>query len=135
MRTADLLRRLIGAVVEPRGITAQQYNVMRILRGAGEAGLPTLEIAERMIEQTPGITRLLDRLESKKLVARERCTKDRRRVFCRITPAGLALVNALDEPIRESEQAALSALNNRELKTLIEALDRTRATVREALHL
>jgi len=135
MRTADLLRRLIGAVVEPRGITAQQYNVMRILRGAGEAGLPTLEIAERMIEQTPGITRLLDRLESKKLVARERCTKDRRRVFCRITPAGLALVNALDEPIRESEQAALSALNTRELKTLIEALDRTRATVREALHL
>jgi len=135
LRTADLLRRLIAAVVEPRGITGQQYNVLRILRGAGEAGLPTLEIAERMIEQTPGITRLLDRLESKKLVVRERCTKDRRRVFCRITAAGLALVNALDEPVRSSGEEALSQLNNRELKTLIEALDRTRASVREALHL
>src|SRR3954466_7364516 len=75
LRTADLLRRMIGTVVEPRGITAQQYNVLRILRGAGDDGLPTLDIAERMIEQTPGITRLMDRLEAKKLVVRKRCTK------------------------------------------------------------
>src|SRR5436853_5453131 len=60
MRTADRARRLVGDVVEPLGITPQQYNVLRILRGAGDAGLPTLEIAQRMIEQTPGITRLLD---------------------------------------------------------------------------
>ena len=68
MRTADVLRRFIGTVIEPHGITSQQYNVLRILRGAGERGLPTLEIAERMIESTPGITRLIDRLETKKLV-------------------------------------------------------------------
>src|SRR5258706_12493191 len=68
LRTADVIRRLFGAVVEPKGITVQQYNVLRILRGAGEPGLPTLDIAERMIETTPGITRLIDRLETKKLV-------------------------------------------------------------------
>src|SRR6476469_10714438 len=114
MRTADLLRRLIGAVVEPRGITAQQYNVMRILRGAGEQGLPTLEIAERMIEQTPGITRLIDRLEAKKLVARERCATDRRQVFCRITAAGLALLAKLDEPVRDIAGEALQQLSKKE---------------------
>src|SRR5207244_13083574 len=59
LRTADVLRRLVGAVVEQKGITVQQYNVLRILRGAGEQGLPTLDIAERMIETTPGITRLI----------------------------------------------------------------------------
>src|SRR4030088_1682382 len=62
MRTADLLRRMVGGVGEPRDITPQQYNVLRILRGAGECGLPTLDIAERMIESTPGITRLIDNL-------------------------------------------------------------------------
>ncbi|MFP5247340.1 MAG: MarR family winged helix-turn-helix transcriptional regulator, partial [Thermoanaerobaculia bacterium] len=92
LRTADLVRRSIGAVVEPEGITMQQYNVLRILRGAGEKGLPTLEIAERMVEQTPGITRLIDRLETKQLVGRERCPTDRRQVFCRITKEGLALL-------------------------------------------
>jgi DNA-binding MarR family transcriptional regulator len=133
LRTADLIRRMIGTVVEPRGITAQQYNVLRILRGAGEAGLPTLDIAERMIEQTPGITRLMDRLESKKLVARQRCTKDRRRIYCRITTAGLALVNALDVPIRAAQEQALAGINARELKSLVELLDRTRDSLRAAI--
>src|SRR5262249_14855885 len=72
MRTADLLRRLLEQALEPSGVTAQQYNVLRILRGARPESLPTLEIAERMIERTPGITRLLDRLEAKKLVRRDR---------------------------------------------------------------
>jgi DNA-binding MarR family transcriptional regulator len=135
LRTADLLRRMIAVVVEPHGITNQQYNVLRILRGAGDDGLPTLDIVDRMIEQTPGITRLMDRLEAKMFVVRERCTKDRRRVFCRITRAGITLVNALDEPIRVAEEEALSSLNGRELKALVEILDRTRAGLRDALHL
>jgi DNA-binding MarR family transcriptional regulator len=96
MRTADLMRRALSAVVEPLDVTIQQYNVLRILRGAGERGLPTLEIAERMIEQAPGITRLIDRLEAKQLVARERCDTDRRQVFCRITGEGLELLAQLD---------------------------------------
>src|SRR5262249_35367113 len=85
MRTADQLRHLLTRYLEPAGITAQQYNVLRILRGANPERLPTLEIAERMIERTPGITRLLDRLEAKQLVHRERCPSDRRQVLCGIT--------------------------------------------------
>ena len=69
MRTTDLMRRQVAAFVEPHGITLQQYNVLRILRGGGTDGVPTLEVAERMVEQTPGITRLLDRLEAKGFVS------------------------------------------------------------------
>jgi len=127
LRTADVIRRFIGTVIEPHGITSQQYNVLRILRGAGEHGLPTLEIAERMIESTPGITRLIDRLETKKLVSRERCLTDRRQVFCRITAPGLALLSALDAPMVEAADTALSVLKKTELASLIDLLDRTRA--------
>ncbi len=126
LRTADVLRRIIGTVVEPKGITSQQYNVLRILRGAGERGLPTLEIADRMIETTPGITRLIDRLETKKLVARERCLTDRRQVFCMITTAGLTLLKALDTPILNATGTALGILKKTELASLIDLLDRTR---------
>src|SRR5215208_2200660 len=80
LRTSDVVRRFLARIVEPHGITLQQYNVLRILRGAGEEGIPTLAIGERMIEQAPGITRLLDRLESKGLVRRSRCPEDRRQV-------------------------------------------------------
>lgn len=126
MRTADLVRRSVSDIVEPYDLTPQQYNVLRILRGAGEHGLPTLEIAERMIEQTPGITRLIDRLEAKKLVERERCHHDRRRVWCRITREGLALLAKLDTPIRQSDHA-LNRLNSSELTQLINLLDRARS--------
>ena len=133
MRTTDLVRRTVALVVEPSGLTPQQYNVLRILRGAGEKGLPTLEIAERMVEQTPGITRLIDRLETKKLVSRERCATDRRQVFCRITAGGLALLDKLDAPLREAEKEVLSVLNRRELTELIDLLDRARDGISAAL--
>jgi DNA-binding MarR family transcriptional regulator len=129
MRTADLVRRAVGDIVEPYGITPQQYNVLRILRGAGAGGLPTLEIAERMIEATPGITRLIDRLETKRLVSRERCDKDRRRVFCRITREGLALLKKLDAPIRDADALALGSLTSNELKKLVSLLDRARSSL------
>jgi len=125
LRTADMFRRAIATVIEPHGITAQQYNVLRILRGAGDKGLPTLEIAERMIEQTPGITRLLDRLETKKFVNRERCKTDRRQVFCTITRGGLALLKKLDTPINEAN-SILGNLRRSELDQLIALLDRAR---------
>ena len=126
LRTADLVRRTVASILEPHGITPQQYNVLRILRGAGEAGLPTLDIAQRMIEQTPGITRLIDRLETKKLVLRERCRTDRRQVFCRITGSGLALLEGLDEPLRKAEDGALATLSSRQLTQLLSLLDRAR---------
>ena len=126
MRTADLMRRALSAVVEPLDITIQQYNVLRILRGAGERGLPTLEIAERMIEQAPGITRLIDRLAAKELVERERCDTDRRQVFCRITREGLALLVRLDQPVEEAEKDALRDLTDPQLARLWSLLDRAR---------
>lgn len=123
MLTADLVRRAVAQVVGAEGITPQQYNVLRILRGAGSEGLPTLEIAERMIEQTPGITRLIDRLEAKKLVARRRCLTDRRQVFCIIADAGLKALARLDEPITTVQEQALSALTERQLADLLKLLD------------
>jgi DNA-binding MarR family transcriptional regulator len=129
LRTADVLRRLLARVVEPNGITLQQYNVLRILRGAGEVGLPTLDIAARMIEQAPGITRLLDRLEAKRLVRRRRCTEDRRQVLCWIAPAGLALLSDLDAPMLAADETGLGRLPRPTLASLIRILDDVRSSI------
>ena len=128
LRTADAVKRSLAHVIEPHGITPQQYNVLRILRGAGADGLPTLTIGERMIEQTPGVTRLVDRLEGKGLVARTPCPKDRRRVFCRITAKGLDLLKELDEPVNQWDAHAVSVLPPSELDSFITLLDRVRAS-------
>lgn len=126
LRTVDVLRRRMATLIEPEGITGQQYNVLRILRGAGSEGLPTLEIAERMIEQAPGVTRLLDRLETKRLVHRERCPEDRRQVTCRITSSGLTLLNRLDTVVNSADETLLGDLTAAEQKQLIRLLDRIR---------
>lgn len=110
MRAADELRRRGTALLAPYGLTLQQFNVLRILRGARPQGLCTLTIAERMIEQTPGITRLIDRLEAKKLVIRVRSEEDRRQVWCRITPAGLQLLSRLDEPVASLDRSIVARL-------------------------
>src|SRR3954470_14782295 len=127
LRTSDALKRSLAQVVEPHGITPQQYNVLRILRGAGPDGLPTLTIGERMIEQTPGVTRLVDRLELKGLVARTPCPTDRRRVFCRITAVGLQLLSELDEPVNRWDTQAVAMLAPSEIDSLITLLDRVRS--------
>lgn len=127
LRTTDRLRRFLARHIEPHGITLQQYNVLRILRGAGEAGLPTLEIAERMIEAAPGITRLMDRLEAKHLVRRERCRQDRRQILCWITPAGLTLLRGLDAPLAKADRAAMGVLPPASLSRLLRLLDEVRA--------
>lgn len=129
IRTADLVRRAVGSIVEPHGITSQQYNVLRILRGAGAEGLPTLEIAYRMVEQTPGITRLIDRLEAKALVTRERSSSDRRCVYCRITPAGLDLLALLDEPVRHASDGLFQNVSERQLADLVGLLDQVRESL------
>jgi DNA-binding MarR family transcriptional regulator len=127
MRTADLIRRHITALVEPHGITPQQYNVLRILRGAGDAGLPTLEVGERMIEQTPGVTRLLDRLEAKELVRRQRCPKDRRQHLCWIAPKGLTLLEKIDAVSTRAAEESLKGLRPKERVAFIRLLDAIRA--------
>jgi DNA-binding MarR family transcriptional regulator len=127
MRTTDLVRRQIATLVEPHGITLQQFNVLRILRGAGADGLPTLEVGGRMIEQTPGVTRLLDRLEAKELVRRQRCPKDRRQHLCWITPRGLAVLQKIDAVAQRAADDTLKGLRTKERATFIRLLDAIRA--------
>lgn len=126
LRTSDVVRQRISAVVEPYGITLQQYNVLRILRGSGSRGLPTLDIAKRMIERAPGITRLLDRLERKRLVKRERCPSDRRQVLCSISPRGLALLERLERPVLAADESWGRRLGARQVSLLIRLLDAVR---------
>lgn len=128
-RTNDLLQRHYVDLIEPHGISRQQYNVLRILRGAGDGGIPTLDIADRMVEKTPGITRLLDRLEAKHLVRRRRCPEDRRQVLCWITEQGLKLLASLDKPISEAGPQFLQSLSASEIENLIEMLARIRGEV------
>jgi len=126
MRTADESRRFAEALITPTGISAEQYNVLRILRGAGEKGLPTLEIAARLLERNPGITRLVDKLEAKELICRARCATDRRQVFCTITPAGLKLLEELDEPARTQYKFLFRGLSGEQIDQLIDLLDLVR---------
>jgi DNA-binding MarR family transcriptional regulator len=125
-RTADLLQRRFTELVEPRGISLQQYNVLRILRGAGKEGTPTLEIADRMIEKTPGITRLLDKLEAKQLVRRQRCPEDRRQVLCWISERGLQLLADLDKPMADTGANAMQPLTTAKVRSLISLLETIR---------
>jgi len=127
MRTADLIRRQAAALVEPHGITLQQYNVLRILRGAGDAGLPTLEVGQRMIEQTPGVTRLLDRLEAKGLVRRQRCPKDRRQHLCWIADKGQALLEKLDAMTDGAHEESMKGLRQKDRVAFIRLMDAIRA--------
>jgi MarR family transcriptional regulator, organic hydroperoxide resistance regulator len=122
LSTADTIRGFFEVVCAPCEVTGQQYNVLRILRGAEPEGLPTLTIAERMIERTPGITRMIDRLEAKGLVGREIPPNDRRFVYCRITKKGLALLKLLDEPIEEANHQAFCGLSKAELQQLTNLL-------------
>jgi MarR family 2-MHQ and catechol resistance regulon transcriptional repressor len=126
LRTADAVRAHLGATVEPHGITFQQYNVLRILRAEDPEPLATLEIAERLIERMPGITRLLDRLESRRWVRRERSGEDRRLVYCWITAGGRTLLEGLDAAMDRADRAPVRDLSPAELETLIGLLARVR---------
>jgi len=126
LRTADVLMQRLTAVLKPFKLSHSQYNVLRILRGAGPDGLACREISERMISRDPDITRLLDRLEARGLVARTRDQQDRRVVMACITPEGLRLLEALDEPIAEVDRQPLQHLGEQRLRTLIELLELAR---------
>lgn len=131
VRTVDVLKGFIGEVVGSHGITIQQYNVLRILRGAGEGGLPTLEIRKRMVERNPGITGLVDRLEKEGLVTRARGTDDRRQVCCRITSRANTLLSSIEGPIAAAENAAMASLESEKLTQLVGLLDGIRADIYE----
>jgi DNA-binding MarR family transcriptional regulator len=130
LRTANDVTRRLDAITLREGISGQQYNILRILRGAGEL-LPTMEISDRLVERTPGITGLLDRLESKGLIHRERCREDRRRILCGVTPAGLAILDRLEGAVSGFDDASMGTLSTEEQARLAALLDRIRGSLGE----
>lgn len=128
MRTNDQMQNRFGRLFREFGLTASQYNVLRILRGDG-APMPSLEIAERMIQVVPAITGLVDRLEKQELVSRERCTDDRRVVYVEITKKALGLLKKMDQPVNDLHTQLMGHLTRAELKELIRLLEKARTSL------
>lgn len=126
LRTTDMLSRRVSRVIKSEGLSPNQYNVLRILRGAPE-GLSCGEIGNRMITRDPDITRLVDRMEKQALVSRSRDNKDRRMVLTKVTPRGLEVLSRLDEPLRETHRAQLGHLSKKKLKELSDLMRESRA--------
>lgn len=127
--TADSLIRALATLLKPYGISTTQYNVLRILRGAGEEGLSCREIGARMITRDPDVTRLLDRLEKREFLRRGREGKDRRVITVRITSAGSELLAQIDEPIQQLHLNLLGHVKPSKLETLTTLLDTARQKV------
>ena len=126
-RTYDALRAVEDELFARHDLTAQQYNALRLLRARHPEPVPTLAIAAKLISRAPDITRLVDRLEARGLVVRERPADNRRVVQVGITPAGLALLKALDGPVRDCHARQLGHLRRDELRTLTALLRAARA--------
>jgi DNA-binding MarR family transcriptional regulator len=126
-RTAAVLMHGFGDSLKPHGITPTQYNVLRILRGAGPAGLCRNEIRDRLVAQVPDVTRLLDRMEEAGLVERERAEQDRRLVTTRITRQGVQLLKRLDAPVLDAHHRQLGHLSAAQLRSLIDLLAAARS--------
>ncbi|HKD50292.1 MAG TPA: MarR family transcriptional regulator [Candidatus Acidoferrum sp.] len=131
LKVADALGQEAEQLTHTAELTGTQYNVLRILRGAGPEGLPCRGIGERMITHDPDITRLLDRMEKRGLITRERQKDDRRVVKTRITPHGLALLKPLDQPMRDLHKRQFRHMAGARLKTLCDLLEEIRRTEQE----
>ena len=132
VRTAGGLMRDVELLLDRHGLTTAQYNVLRILRGAGERGACGREIASRLITAEPDITRLLDRMERRGLILRRREAQDRRFVTTRITPLGLQNLATLDAPVAELHQRKFVRLSEAELKQLTAVLEKLQGSVESA---
>lgn len=126
-RTADVLLRGVVEALRPAGLSPAQYNVLRILRGAGAAGLTCREIGERMLTHDPDLTRLLDRLTRRGLVSRARDSRDRRVVHAHIAEAGLRLLEAVAPVLADLHRRQLGHLGPARLRTLHRLLDSARS--------
>jgi DNA-binding MarR family transcriptional regulator len=126
LRTASELSHSADLLLKEYGITQPQYNILRILRGAGSAGLCRNEIAGRLVTAMPDVSRLLDRMEDAGWIARERGAKDRRQVSTSITPAGLKLLKTLDAPIRKAHRAQFRGIPENRLRALLDTLSDVR---------
>ena len=125
-RTHEFLQHRISEFFKQFQLTATQYNILRILRGAGDDGISCSQAAERMVTADPDITRLLDRLETRGLISRERSRDDRRVVMSRITPQGLDLLKTIDKPLTGFNKQSLGHLGHERLTQLIESLESIR---------
>lgn len=123
LRAADALTRGAGVLLKPSGLSSTQYNVLRILRGAGAEGLTCREVGCRMISRDPDITRLLDRLEARGLISRARGEQDRRVVRTYITREGLRILADLDAPVREMHRRRLRHVATDKLRHLLRLLE------------
>jgi DNA-binding MarR family transcriptional regulator len=126
-KTADFLGQDAEHLFKPYDLTGTQYNVLRILRGAEPDGLACSSISERMISHDPDMTRLLDRMEKRGLISRQRQTDDRRVVKARITQEGHSLLKSLDQPVREMHKLQFRHMPAARLKKLAELLEEVRA--------
>jgi DNA-binding MarR family transcriptional regulator len=122
-KAADKLALQAEQLLKANGLTGAQYNVLRILRGAEPDGLPCSSISERMISHDPDMTRLLDRMEKRNLITRQRQSDDRRVVKTRITNSGLELLKKLDLPVRELHQRQFAHMGAARVRTLTGLLD------------
>jgi DNA-binding MarR family transcriptional regulator len=127
LRTGDALSQQVEKLLRASGLSGTQYNVLRILRGAGRHGLTCGEAAARMVTHDPDITRLLDRLEKRKLIIRSRDTRDRRVVTTRITSEGLRLLKSLDKPVTELHRSLFGHVPGQDLKKLSSLLEKVRS--------
>lgn len=125
-RTNEYLGTRAAEVFKRADLTGTQYNALRILRGAGREGLSCREIGERMVTTVPDVTRLLDRLEARGLISRERPAHNRRQVITRVTDEGLRLLAELDEPVAENHRRLAGHLGEKQLKTLNRLLEALR---------
>lgn len=125
-RTAEVAAQHMANFLKPYALTGTQYNVLRILRGAGKDGITCSQLSERMISRDPDISRLLDRMEARSLVIRERSKEDRRIVLTRISENGLDLVNSLDKPVRDFLKATIGKIKKHRLEELVEGLEKVR---------
>jgi DNA-binding MarR family transcriptional regulator len=123
VQTADRLSRRVEALFKPSGLSPTQFNVLRILRAVGEGGLPCGQICEQMITRDPDMTRLLDRLEKRELIARSRDGHDRRVVRARITPVAVAMLATLDAPLADLHRRQLAHVSQDQLRALIGLLE------------
>jgi DNA-binding MarR family transcriptional regulator len=126
MQIADVFGNQAEQLVKTAGLTGAQYNVLRILRGAGPEGLACREIGERMISHDPDITRLLDRMEKRGLITRERQTDDRRVVKTFVTTKGLELLKTLDHPVRDLHKRQFRGMSATQLNGLTKTLGELR---------
>ncbi|QDV77996.1 MarR family winged helix-turn-helix transcriptional regulator [Botrimarina mediterranea] len=131
LRLSDRFSNRLGRLFREYGLTSSQYNVLRILRGEGKP-LPSLEVADRMIQVVPAITGLIDRLEKQGLVCRERSAEDRRVVYVEITKQGLAVLAKIDKPLSELHRKLLGKMSRKELAELIRLLCRARESFEAA---